>query len=357
MNRFKKSLISFSIFLFQFSIFFALPAITPSVPDFSGQYVYYRDTSFERESYIGIVYYDESTYGLRYYAPAVKTKKDAKPEKSIYILFTIDSKKENLELTGERILSAITPEDTDLVNYIHDFIYEMTKRRQNAGEVTAPKSEYQDYEQFGGSVTMIYDCRIPLFNIFYIEGQKSKKLMECITIGQLKSSFDKSFEDFKGFPNNGSGSQNSKNSKAKKNKAKSVKYSFENQKITLDSDWNQAMENLWLLGNDSVITLSTIPAFDKEDETRNESYIMRRILGSIQGAYTNFTTLSISKGGNIKITFNNFHSDNGKTVCTTMILSKKKDTSDFDIFTISTYEKPWSENPSYFQKIIKSYSN
>ena len=123
----KKICFLFSIFILSISASFALPHVNSSVPDFSGQYVYYKDTSFERESYIGIVYYDESTYGLRYYAPATGKGSKFQPEKNIHILFTIDPDMENLELTGERILTSITPDDTDLVNYIHDFFYEMTK--------------------------------------------------------------------------------------------------------------------------------------------------------------------------------------------------------------------------------------
>ena len=161
----KKIFLSFMAFFISISAFFALPSVTSSVPDFSGQFVYYKDLSFERESYIGILFYDESTYALRYYAPATGKSKSFKPEKNIHILFTLDSTKNYVELTGERILTAIAPEDTDLVNYIHDFLYERTKCRQNSGEVTEPKSDYQDYEQFGGKVTLYFNPLIPIFNL------------------------------------------------------------------------------------------------------------------------------------------------------------------------------------------------
>ena len=40
----------------------ALPGTTQFIPDSAGEYVYYRDTSFTRESYIGLLMYDKGTY-------------------------------------------------------------------------------------------------------------------------------------------------------------------------------------------------------------------------------------------------------------------------------------------------------
>ena len=60
----KKSFFSVLFFSF-FSCLFALPGVTKKIPDLSGQFVYYEDKSFERESYFGIIFYDEGTYGLR----------------------------------------------------------------------------------------------------------------------------------------------------------------------------------------------------------------------------------------------------------------------------------------------------
>ena len=48
---------------------FAMPVFSSYLPDTSGEYVYYQDKTFERESYIGIIYYDDETFGIRYYSP------------------------------------------------------------------------------------------------------------------------------------------------------------------------------------------------------------------------------------------------------------------------------------------------
>ena len=53
-------------------------------------------------------------------------KKKPLAEKDIRILFTIDASQDHVELTGERIISTVTPDDTDIINYIHDILYELT---------------------------------------------------------------------------------------------------------------------------------------------------------------------------------------------------------------------------------------
>lgn len=351
------------ITIFAVAAFFALtplaamPGFQSFLPDISGEYVYYKDNTFIRESYVGLLYYDAGTVQIRYYAP--QDSENFLPEKDIAILITVNPDSPHWDMTGERIISAIMPgtEDMDIVNYLHDFLYEFSARRIKAGEITEKsKSIVQDYEQFGGQVTVIFDCRIPMFNIRGIEAA-GKKPLECVTIGQLRDSFDKSFDDFKGFPKNQGNEKKSKSTKIKKSKAKDVKCEYANQSVTLDSDWIHPMENVWMLGDDSIVTLGIIPAFDEENAARNNFFVQRRILESAQNSYTDFSSLDIQDKNSVKITARIFQAETGKSVFSTKIISKKQDSSDFDYFSISTFEKPWTENKSYYQKIIKSYSN
>ena len=116
---------------------FALPGVIPYLEDVSGEYVFYRDYSFKRDTYIGFLYYNETTYAARYYSPATETL----PAKNLEFLFTVDASKNALEMTGERILmekciGQIEQSDTDLINYVHDLIYEFASRRKKAGEIS-----------------------------------------------------------------------------------------------------------------------------------------------------------------------------------------------------------------------------
>ena len=59
MKTLKKIFLFCSIF-FVTNFVFAVPGVESFIPDSSGEYVYYRDYSFERESYVGVLYYDDS---------------------------------------------------------------------------------------------------------------------------------------------------------------------------------------------------------------------------------------------------------------------------------------------------------
>ena len=355
MNFFKKALISFSIFIFHFSISFALPAISPSVPDFSGQYVYYRDYSFARESYIGILYYDESTYALRYYAPAITDKKNLQPEKNIHILFTIDSEKENLELTGERILTSVMPEDTDLVNYIHDFFYEMTKRRQNAGEVLSEKEEYQDYEQFGGNVTLYFNPLIPIFNLEKIVSVDKKTVLQIITSGQLVASEDESFASFTRIAEKFK-DKTHKFKKNKKAKPENIEYKASETssvlKAKLDSSWNAAAENFYTLNNVAVFTVNevTSPMEGKLD------ILKRRLLLGNELVYPNWQNQKIeSKNGGTLFTQISYHAESDSYTYDFKFI-REIDSKTVGLYTLTVFAGAYTSDKKYFDSIIKSFN-
>ena len=56
----KKLLLSIITSIIISAASFALPGFTTFIPDSAGEYVYYRDSSFTRVSYIGILGYDDA---------------------------------------------------------------------------------------------------------------------------------------------------------------------------------------------------------------------------------------------------------------------------------------------------------
>ena len=352
--RMKKIFLSFMAFFISISAFFALPSVTSSVPDFSGQFVYYKDLSFERESYIGILFYDESTYALRYYAPATGKSKSFKPEKNIHILFTIDSQKENLELTGERIISTITPDDTDLVNYIHDFFYELTKRRQNAGNFSEAKSESQFYEQFGGNVTLYFDPLIPIFNLEKIVAVDKKSVLQIITAGQLVSDEDESFAKFTGIAEKFK-DKNHKFSKDKKTKDFLVTYKgSENSKelkAKLDTSWKAAAENFYTLNNVAIFTVNEISA----PEENRFDILERRLLLGTEMVYPNWQTKKIEKKANGSLfTEISFHPESNSYTYDFKFL-RKIDSKTVGLFTLTVFAGAYTSNKKYFDAILNSF--
>lgn len=333
----------------------SLPGFESYIPDSSGEYVYYEDTTFHRKSYLGILYFDESTIQVRYYAPVDQEKK--LPENEISILITIDPEAPHWKMTGERILSTITPEsdDVELVNYLHDMLYEFSAHRILVEDLNARDIEiYQDFPQFGGDVEIIYDCTIPLFNIREIENDDGKELLKCVTIGQLTSSTDPSFDNFKGIPDT-----KVKKSWKRYKKTKTSKSSFEKQTVELDKNWTQKMDNLWAMNNDdSMLSLNTISVPPLNDNNKIENFLIRYFTKGNQESYLVYDTLDIDTDDNrLEIQAETYNPTTKKSVINTIIISANKDPKYLDLFTLATYKQPWETNEKYYEKIIDSYEN
>ena len=331
---------------------FALPGFTSFIPDAAGEYVYYRDSSFTRESYVGILMYDNATYQIRYIAPQDDTA--MLPEKEIAILLTVDPAADFWNMTGEKIISTILPDtdDTDIVNYLHDLLYEFSARRIKAGDVEASSLiQTQEYAQFGGNVSITFDARVPLFNIRTIADAKGTKVLDCVTIGTIKSSEDTTFSDFKGISTEKPAVQ-----KESKKAAKAKTYKFEKRSVVLDENWEQKMENFWTLGNDSLITMSALPKVS-ENKTLNDLYVQRKLLESSEGSYTDYQNCEIiytQAKDSYKITTVSYFPESKATVCITKLLTRNAEAG-FDYFSISTYQTAYLKNSAYFDKIVKSY--
>ena len=348
----KKLFLSIVISIILTATVVALPGFTSYIPDSAGEYVYYRDYSFTRESYIGLLTYDDSTLQIRYIAPQDDNAK--LPEKEIAILLTVDAKSDYWNMTGEKIISTILPDtdDTEIVNYLHDILYEFSARRIKAGAVESNQLIIdEDYEQFGGKVAITYDARIPLFNIRTINDAKGQKAFDCITIGTIKSSEDKTFSDFKGMT-----AEKPTVQKEPKKTTKPVICKFENRSVSLDESWEQKMENFWTLGNDSLITMSKLPKVS-ETKVLNDLYVQRKLLESSEGSYIDYqnceVTFAASKDSYRIITVSYFP-ENKAFVCITKLLTRKSE-GGFDYFSISTYQTAYLKSPAYFDKIVKSY--
>ncbi len=335
---------------------FALPGVTQSLPDASGQFVFYRDNSFERESYFGIVYFDESSVGLRYFAPAVLDSYPMKPKKDVYILFSLDSTKKHIELTGERILTTVTPDDTDLINYLHDMLYELTSRRSKAGIIDKTQKIEQEYEQFGGYVNILFNPAVPVFNIQKIIDKDGKTVFSLITAGQLTSSQDDSFAAFEGLPLK---TEDDHNLTLQKNpKKQKITYQKDNkhsQKITLDSNWQASAENLYNISKSGVLAMDIIPATEETVELTMQNLERSMILGR-QESYPYIESMQVSENKNGKMYTNIFYNDISKSFTKDYKIIKRLNDNSIAILTFTVFYGAYKENAGYFDKILKSYS-
>lgn len=354
----KKIFLSITTFLLALSLF-ALPGITSKINDQSGQFVYYKDSSFARESYFGILIYDEGTYAVRYYAPQVMDSYPVLPEKDIQILFTLDITKKYVDLTGERIITPVTPEDTDLINYLHDMIYELTAHRQKAGIVESVITLDQEYDQFGGIVKMTYDPLVPLFNLKTISDKKGIPVLSLVTSGRLTSSEDKHFSSFRGLPLKIEDSHSfTASKKIKKEKITYTKFETHSQKITLDNQWTRNAENMFLLDNVAIIAFDMYKQTPETSQDWNQQIeLLKRsfTLGSL-GAYP-YCELSNHelKKNTEKFTNLIFNNDSKSFTKDFKVLTKMED-GVYAIMTMTVFQGAYSRNSKYFDNILKSYS-
>lgn len=192
-----KKALAVLLFLSITAVLSAFPGITSLFPTASGQYVYYRDYTFTEESYIGFLQYDEGTYAIRYYTPVATD--GALPIIEMYV--TLNTEVDYVDITGEKIASPITQIDTEVMNYMHDMLYEFAARRKklNDADFFSTVTSNEDFMQFGGDVSITWDFYIPIFNLHSITDENGDVLLEAVTLGALANNNDQSFASFAGF--------------------------------------------------------------------------------------------------------------------------------------------------------------
>lgn len=337
---------------------FALPGFTPFIPDTAGEYVYYRDYSFARESYVGILAYDDTSYQIRYYAPA--SRELGQPETNLAILFAVNPESDFLDMTGEKIITDVDPnsDDVDILNYMHDLLYEFSSRRIKADPIKDKQvSISQDYEQFGGKVIICFDSLIPLFNIKTIKGQNNTVILSCVTFGRILNGDDKSFDNFKGLLE--AQPYHAPTKKKIKAKAKKVR-GPDGQTITLDKNWDETdLENCWVYGNEAFLTIASVPSYF-EDQAINDIFVLRRIAESTDGSYMDFENIELtidSKKHIIKILTKCSQPESNRIVYIIKQLTTDPAKEINSYLSLAAYEDSYLEKSSYYTKLLKTFKD
>lgn len=338
---------------------FALPGFSPYIADQSGVYIYYRDYTFQRESYVGFLMYDAGTYAARYYAPA--DRKSGMPERALMLFLTLDPDADHVELTGEKIVSAPTPDSAEIVNYLHDMLYELTARRIKAGDISPATVEYsagrnfsdsgmvrdEDFMQFGGRAAVIYDYLAPLFNVKKVECAGGSPGLTLVTAGVLQSSDDKAFENFRGFPEKKTAQKHPL--PETRGKEAVVCRTADGQRISLDSSWRRPAENLWLCGDAAVLSVGLIPS-----SSLNGDAILRQMLMSAQDAYVNWEEIAVARDGARRRAEAVFYNPGTGAFSRSFRILEQND-GGFYFLTLAVFEDAYAANRKYFTDILESY--
>ena len=277
--------------------------------------------------------------------------------KSVELLFTVNTETNVTEMTGEKFLTSISGSDTDIVNYLHDLIYEFSARRRKLADpvVTKAASSREDFPQFGGPVTMKYDFDIPIFNLQEIIDADGMPAFQVATVGMLASSSDNSFFEFTGFP---APMQDKPRSFISTEKKPSKKIRFESQEIKLDDQWTQAAENMYLLGDVAMVAMTEFQPSEQVAAAGSaailDAFCRTLSLGST-GSYTDWGNRKIKRGRNELEVSIRTHLPEDNAVSQNFKFITKNKAGGYSILTLTIFDRAYKDNRSYFDAIVKSY--
>ena len=241
----------------------------------SGDYVIYRDYSWKAPTWIGFLYYNDETYGAFIHTQA--------PEKNstVSILFSGNIDKGKLSLTGQQIISSITPDDTLSVNYLMELLpklYEFkTFPRSRGGKAAFGTTTIRKrMEEFGGTVIMDFQSFIPLFHLKAITGAKKETILELTEIGSINGNGESVFYGYSPVE-----PQQGANVFKLDKTAKKETITVSDVALHLDSQWKKIADNSFLCGNTAFLTVSVVnlPA-DKTGNTLSVPEQLLRLLSS-----------------------------------------------------------------------------
>lgn len=347
----KKFLLCFLVLIFCISnCIFAIPGIKDRIPTESGQYVFYKDNTFPQETYVGFLFYDDYTFGLRYFSPEALTG-----SKNIEVLVSLNSEKNAIELSGEKIITQVTNDDVDTMNYLHVLMYELGGMRKKINDKNLSKtvSVKEDFYQFGGDVTMTYESFIPVFNLKEIKDSKGKVLFELVKTGVLYDSTDTSFSDFAGLPKSQSENAISYDINTK---AKKTKYKIADIQLKLDAQWSQVSENVLALGDAALLIVDTIEFAELAEDLpfTAEEYLTRLFSFTDSQTVSDFSQMKTTSSRKyFRMDSVSTNTETNETIRDCKYLLKKNDTT-FVMVALTTFDSVYKANSKYFEKILSS---
>ncbi|WP_428770318.1 hypothetical protein V1L52_00400 [Treponema sp. HNW] len=348
------------------SSLYALPGVKDFLPTESGQYVYYRDSTFTQPVYVGFLQYDEGNYAMRYYAPEAQSG-----SKEITLFFTLDTEKDYVNMTGEKIEQVLQPEDTPTVNYLHDLFYEFSAHRKKiapeklAGKSAIPNKAEQNAEIriFGGETLIVYDYLIPLFNIREIRTRNKKTLFTAVTAGQLVSAEDKSFFNFKGFP------QDKKEQAFTLSAADTISAKIKGKNTPpstaeteqMDGEYKALADNLGFWGSDALMYTDFVksPADFFKDKTYTLIHLLaRNLFFASEGTYTEAERQSIAESEGLFILVNRSYDSQTRRFYVNIKTVKQTEADQCAVTSFSSSIDYYNAHSAYFiHKIVETAKN
>ncbi|HNY22159.1 MAG TPA: hypothetical protein PKO22_08435 [Treponemataceae bacterium] len=234
----------------------------------SGDYAVYRDYTWKSPTWIGLLRYDDTTWGALCVTPSTGSR--------VSILFRGEISDGTFVLVGQSIISNIGPGDVPAVNYLMKLIPETYRWRHDAASAvsatdgasaakallgSSPRSSLlpqavvtaQDLPSFGGKVSLVWLPETPAMGLAGMVGSGGVPILNLARAGRIRSGGEDEFFGFTPISDAVPG-------KALSVPAKRVteKRSVDGIQLTLDGQWTMVADNTYFLGNSAVIIVDTI---------------------------------------------------------------------------------------------------
>lgn len=328
-------------------------AFAPYPAGISGDYVVYRDWSWEKPTWIGFLFYDDSTWGAFIKTPATGS--------DVRLLFSTETLDGELVLTGQNIVSKITQEDVLAVNYLMKLLpvlYAWRNGPDSADAVTVKESGRSGLlppiatlassdEMFGGAVNVTFAPEVPVFSIRSLSRTASRRVMTLERTGRVQSS-DTEFFSFVTASDAKPGVALSLDAKRM-----TEKRAVDGITLSLDGQWTMYADNTFFLGNAAALIVDTLDLSLMQIPRENlalslvgmfslssaESWVIPSSL-AVEGTATRFTITNLihdSKRGSLNRDIKTcIVSADGKT-CT--------------VISLSMSESAYQANKAYFSSL------
>lgn len=215
---------------------------------FSGDYVVYRDYSWKAATWVGFLYYNDETYGAFLYTPETKSR--------IAILFSVKPEAGTLTLVGQKIISAVAPQDNLAVNYLMTLLpkfYELRVLPNSNNTLFGVSEKKAQFDEFGGDVILHFNSYIPIFHLKTIHNVKKGLAFELTETGNIRESGDQTFYTYEPVQ-----SAMAENHFKRDKFAKTETVTVNGIELHLDSQWKKIADNSFLCGNTAFLTVTSV---------------------------------------------------------------------------------------------------
>ena len=292
------------------------------------------------------MYYNDETYGA-----FIRTDDPENP-RTVSILFSGKIERGKLSLTGQQIISSITPDDTLSVNYLMELLpklYEL-KTFPRAGKAPfGTATVRKQMEEFGGAVTLDFQSFVPLFHLKTITGAKKEPVLELTEIGSINGNGESVFYGYSpAEPKQGT------NTFTLNKTAKKETVTVSGIPLHLDSQWKKIADNSFLCGNTAFLTVSTvnIPPAESGNKLSVPEQLLRLLTASSPFAKTLLPYTTIQETQTAFTLTQSIYDVESKQVSKDIKRCIKNKDGSFTIVSLTVNSHAYSAEQAYFNGLF-----